>query len=80
MKTMIALALVAFGLSAQAENLTGLCMVSASHNTVRNTDASALLLSRTDCDNQNGDGCGTNENSNIPWSRWSGGSAARPTG
>ena len=75
MKSYIALAIVACSLSVHAETLSGLCMVSASHSKLRNTDTSALLLSRTDCDNENGN-CGTSENSDIAWDRWTGVSAS----
>lgn len=74
MKFLITITLIAFNLSGYAETLTGLCMVSASHNSLRNTDSSALVLSRTDCENESGN-CGTTENSNVAWSRWSGISA-----
>jgi hypothetical protein len=74
MKFLVTIALVALNLSGYAETLSGLCMVSASHNKLRNTDNSALVLSRTDCENENGN-CGTTENSNISWSRWNGVSA-----
>src|SRR5580765_8151113 len=75
MKLFVPIALVAFNLAGHAETLSGLCMVSASHNNLRNTDSSALVLIRTECDNEGGN-CGTNENSNISWSRWSGVSAS----
>ena len=75
MKSYIAIALVALNVSVHAEALSGLCMVSASHNKLRGTESSTLLLSQTDCESERGS-CGTSENSNIAWERWSGVSAS----
>jgi len=72
----IGVALLAAGLavSARAEVLSGLCMVSAAHNKVRNTDTADVLLRREGC-GEEGHDCGTSENSNISWARWTGVSA-----
>ena len=67
----IALLLASVAGAGHAEGLSGLCMVSVSHNSVRNTDTADVLLRRSSC----GDGehdCGTSENSNISWARWTG--------
>jgi hypothetical protein len=60
-----------FSAMGYGENLSGVCMVSRSHNSLRNLDTADLLLHRTGCDNEEHH-CGTSENSNIAWSRWSG--------
>ena len=67
----IALLLASVPVVGHAQELSGLCMVSASHNSVRNTDTADVLLRRSSCDD-GGHDCGTSENSNISWARWTG--------
>ena len=73
----IGVVLLAAGLavSARAENLAGLCMVSVSQNSVRNPDKADVMLRREGCGDDGRD-CGSSENSNISWSRWTGVSPA----
>ena len=64
------LVLVSFVPVGHGENLSGLCMVSVSHNKDRNIDTAEVLLRRSDCGDDRG--CGVSDNSNIAWSRWTG--------
>lgn len=71
MKLLAAVVLLAsFVPAGHGENLSGLCMVSASHNKDRNTDKAEVMLRRSDCGDDHG--CGVSDNSNIAWSRWTG--------
>lgn len=71
MKRILAAMLFAgFAMTAYGETLSGLCMISAAHNQVRNTDTAEVLLRRSDCGEEGH--CGTSDNSNIAWSRWAG--------
>ncbi len=67
----VLLLMAGLSVSARAEVLSGLCMVSATHNKVRNTDTADVLLRRESC-GEDGHDCGTSENSNISWARWTG--------
>jgi hypothetical protein len=67
----IALLLASISVAGHAEALSGLCMVSVAHNGVHNMDTADVLLRRSNCDD-GGRGCGTSENSNISWARWTG--------
>lgn len=62
--------LVSFIPVGHGENLSGLCMVSASHNQVLNIGTAEVMLRRSDCGDDRG--CGVSDNSNIAWSRWTG--------
>ena len=60
------------------QGLTGLCMVTAadhtgsSHVYRHGEDTADVMLHRADCDDETHGGCGTEENSNIEWGRWTG--------
>ena len=58
---------------AQAQVLSGLCMLSNANRTDR-PDKAQLMLARTDCD-KGSDSCSDMNNSSIEWSRWTGVSA-----
>jgi hypothetical protein len=76
MKRMVmALLLMSLAMSAQAEVRKGLCMLSVSAGKMQTAD---LVLRRNECGNDDEHGnCGTSENSNIAWSRWTGVSATQ---
>lgn len=62
--------LAGFAMTGYGEVLSGLCMISAAQNKVRNTDTAEVVLRRSNCGE---DGhCGISDNSNIAWSRWTG--------
>lgn len=67
-RIVMALVLAGFGAGLHAETLTGLCMVSVSQGREQSAD---VMFRRGDCGVDHGH-CGTSENSNIAWSRWSG--------
>jgi hypothetical protein len=71
----MALLLVGLAMSAQAQDQArkGLCMLSVSQGKMHEVD---LVLRRNDCGDEEHGSCGTSENSNIAWSRWTGVSAA----
>ena len=69
----VVLLMAGLAVSARAEVLSGLCMVSAAHNKARNTDTADVLLRREGCGEEGRD-CGSSENSNISWARWTGAS------
>lgn len=65
----VAILLALFSPAGYAEVLQGLCMVSASHNSKSNTATADVMLHRSNCGNETHE-CGSSENSNIAWSRW----------
>lgn len=69
-RILIAIVFASLTMTGYGETLSGLCMISVALNKVRNTDTADVLLRRSDCGE---DGhCGTSDNSNIAWSRWTG--------
>lgn len=69
MKRMVmALVLAGLGGVVHAETLSGLCMVTMSKDSGQKAD---LMFWRGSC-GENHEHCGTSENSNIGWERWSG--------
>ncbi len=63
----VALLLASITITAHAETLSGLCMISASRGS---SESSELMLRTSDC--KRGEHCGSSNNSDISWSRWSG--------
>ena len=55
----------------QQPALTGTCMLSLTHNQQRNIDALEVMLHRGDC-SEGQRHCGNDNDSGIPWSRWTG--------
>lgn len=62
------LLLVGLAGATHAETLSGLCMISVSHNKDANVE---VLLRRSDCGDDHGN-CGVSNNSSLPWNRWTG--------
>lgn len=67
----VALLLAGLSVAGRADTLSGLCMVAVSHNSVRDMDTADVMLHRSSCGDDRHD-CGSSENSNIRWERWSG--------
>ena len=63
----VTLLLASITLSAHAQTLSGLCMVSSSEGSPARSE---LMLRTSDC--EQGHGCRNFDNSDISWSRWSG--------
>jgi hypothetical protein len=75
MKLMMMMVLLGgLAMSAQAQMRKGLCMLSVSEGKVQEAD---LVLRRNECSDSEHGSCGTSENSNLAWSRWSGVSASQ---
>ncbi|SFS03779.1 hypothetical protein SAMN05421771_0811 [Granulicella pectinivorans] len=75
MKRMMMMVLLGgLAMSAQAQMRKGLCMLSVSEGKVQQAD---LVLRRNECSDSEHGSCGTSENSNLAWSRWSGVSASQ---
>ncbi len=70
-RMVIALLLAGVPAIGHAETLSGLCMVSAAHNSSPERETADVVLRGSGCADEEHD-CGTSENSNIAWARWSG--------
>lgn len=69
----IATLLAGATLTAHAETISGLCMVSVPRDIDRSAESSELVLHQSNC--EQGHGCNSSDNSNVPWGRWTGISA-----
>ena len=66
-----ALLMAGLATAGHTETLSGLCMVSASHN---NRDTADVMFRSSDC-SDDGHNCSMSNNSDMAWSRWTGVSA-----
>lgn len=69
-RLVIAVVLAGFAITAHGETFSGLCMISAPRDTDRGAGNSEVVLHQSNC--EEGRGCNSSDNSNIPWSRWTG--------
>lgn len=65
------LMVVFFAAGGQQDKVTGLCMISDARHHPPRVHTSDVELRTTGCE-EDGAGCGSSENSNIAWSRWTG--------